>query len=111
MHILDRPTPSPILLNQHIRLEMPFFDAVRVELQLRPGDGIDERVYHLVEGVKEEGNVDDERPSETLGVVILEDIQNLYKRVIRCEHSTESLEGKVATLREVEKAGLLALSP
>ena len=62
---------------------MPFLNAVWVELQLRPGDGIDERIYHLVEGVKEEGNVDDERPSETLGVVVLEDVQNLYKCDIR----------------------------
>ena len=65
---------------------MSFFDAVRVELQLPPGDGINERVDHLVEGIKKEGNVDDERPSETFGVVILKDVQNLYKRVTRCKH-------------------------
>ena len=33
-----------------------------------------------MEGVKEEGNVDDERPSETLGVMTLEDIRDLNKR-------------------------------
>ena len=80
MDILDRPTPSPILLDEHIRLEMPFFDAVRIKLQFLPGDRVYKRVDHLVEGVEEEGNVDDERPSETLGVMVLEDIQDLNKR-------------------------------
>ena len=49
MDVLDRPTPSSILLDEHIRLEILFF-------------------------------VDDECPSETLGVMILEDIQDLNKR-------------------------------
>ena len=89
MHILDRPIPSPILLDQHIRLKVPFFDALRVEFQLLSCDGIDEWVDHLVEGSEEEGDVDDKRPSETLGVVILEDIQNLYKRVVYGQYSVK----------------------
>ena len=79
MDILDRATPSPILLDEHTRLEILFFDAIRIKLQLPLGDRVYKRVEHLVEGVEEEGSVDDERPSETLGVMILEDIQDLNK--------------------------------
>lgn len=93
MHILDLPIPSPIPLEQHIRLEIPFFDAVRVEFQLLSGDGVDEWVDHLVEGIEEEGDVDNERSSETLGVVVLKNIQDLYKHIAYDERSVEPVEG------------------
>ena len=111
MHILYRPIPSPILLDEHIRLEIPVFDAVRVEFHLLSGGGVDERVDHLVEGVEEEGNVYDERSSETLGVVVLKDVQDLCRRVAYDEHSAKFVEGEAVTVRAVEKDGLFALSP
>jgi len=82
MHVLHRPVPSPIPLDEHIRLEVALFDTIRVELQLLPGDGINKWIDHLVEGVEEEGNVDDERPPETLGVVVLEDVQDLLAKAL-----------------------------
>ena len=111
MHILYRPIPSPILLDEHIRLEIPVFDAVRVEFHFLSGGRVDERVDHLVEGVEEEGNIDDERSSETLGIVVLKDVQNLYRRVTYDENLSRCVKGEVVTVREVEKDGLFALSP
>ena len=59
---------------------MSVFDAVRVELELLSCDGVHEGVDHLVKCIEEKRNVDDERSPETLGVVILEDIQDLRKQ-------------------------------
>ena len=60
MNILDCPIPSPVSLDEHVRFKVPLFDALRVELEFRSGDGVYERVYHLVEGVEEERDVDNE---------------------------------------------------
>ena len=84
---------------------MPFFDAVRVKFQLLSGDGIHEWVDHLIEGVEKEGNVDNESPAEALRVVILEDVQNLYRHVTGCKHSTKFLEGEIDHLERGRERG------
>ena len=60
MDILDCPVPSPISLDEHIRLKVPFLYALWVKLELRMGDRVHEGGDHLVEGVEEERDVDNE---------------------------------------------------
>lgn len=90
---------------------MPFLDALWVELELFSSDGIYKGVYHLVEGLEEEGDVDDECSPETFGVMILENVQDLGKGVLYRNPFAESTEKGIGTLREVEKGGLLPFSP
>ena len=64
-------------LDELVGLEEPIFDRLRVELHLVARDGVDERPDHLEERLEQEGDVQDQRGAQALGVVRLENIQDL----------------------------------
>lgn len=68
---------STELLPHAIGGEQPVLHNFGVEAHLVLGHGVDKGCDQFVERVEKERHVDDECASETLGVVRLEDVQNL----------------------------------
>jgi hypothetical protein len=76
VYILKVLITIPPFLHNHVLGQVPLFVNLGVELDFLPSDGIDKGHDDLEKSIDQEGNVDDECQTQSLGIVFLEDIED-----------------------------------